>query len=103
MTLFLTGGGPLEPPPPDGEAAERTVPIDGTLIVGGREAQVLSSSLDPNEPGVWRIRAKLPDNLFGAAAQSFAVPVVLIHKSRPNNRDPLTGNVAFTTTLAIRQ
>jgi uncharacterized protein (TIGR03437 family) len=103
VTLFLTGGGPLEPPPPDGEAAERTVPIDGTLIVGGREAQVLSSTLDPNEPGVWRIRAKLPDNLFGSAAQSFAVPVVLIHKSRPNNRDPLTGNVAFTTTLAIRQ
>jgi hypothetical protein len=59
--------------------------------------------MDPVEPGVWRIRAKLPDNLFGVQAQGYAVPVVLIHKSRPNNRDPLTGNVAFVTTVAIRQ
>lgn len=105
VTLYLTGYGPIDPPPVDGEAAERTAAIDGTLRFGsaGREGQVLSSTLDPNEPGVWRIRVRLPDNLFGAQAQGFAVPVVLIHKSQPNNRDPLTGNVAFVTTMAIRQ
>lgn len=102
VTLYLTGYGPMETPPADGVAEERSAPIDGTLVVGGREAQVLASTLDPQEPGVWRIRAKLPDNLFGAQAP-FAVPIVLIHKSRANNRDPITGNVAFVATIAIRQ
>ena len=106
VTLYLTGYGPLEPPPADGVAEERSVPIDGTLLVGGleaRKAQVLASTLDPEEPGVWRIRAKLPDNLFGAPAENFAVSVLLIHKSLPNNRDPLTRNAPFVATIAIRQ
>jgi len=103
MTLFLTGYGRLSDPPADGVAEERQLPIDGTLIVGGREPQILSSATDPQEPGVWRLRIRLPENLFGLPANNFAVPVVLVHRSRANNRDPLTGAVAFSTTIAIRQ
>ena len=103
VTLYLTGYGLLENPPADGVAEERSLPIDGTLIVGGPEPQILSTALDPAEPGVWRIRIKLPDNLFGSAAQGYAVPVVLLHRSRASNRDPLTGQAAFLTTIAIRQ
>ncbi|MCL4841024.1 MAG: hypothetical protein KJZ79_04265 [Bryobacteraceae bacterium] len=103
VTLYLTGYGILENPPADGVAEERNLPIDGTLIVGGPEPQVLSSTLDPAEPGVWRLRIRLPANLFGVQAQGYAVPVVLLHRSRANNRDPLTGAAAYLTTIAIRQ
>lgn len=103
VTLFLSGYGRLENPPEDGVASETPLPIDGTLIVGGREPQVLASTTDPNEPGVWRLRIRLPDNIFGAPAGNFAVPVVLVHRSRANGLNPVTGSVAFVATIAIRQ
>lgn len=102
MTLYLTGYGVLDSPPEDGVAEERALPIDGTLIVGGREPEILSSTLDPEEPGVWRLRIRLPDNLFGAPGSGYAVPVVLLHRSRASNRDPLTATAPFLTTIAIR-
>lgn len=106
ITLYLTGYGVLDDPPEDGVAQERALPIDGTLIVGAREPEILSSALDPDEPGVWRLRIRLPDNLFGASGSGYAVPVVLLHRSRITNRDPLNTqntNASFLTTIAIRQ
>ncbi|WP_394766202.1 hypothetical protein [uncultured Paludibaculum sp.] len=72
LTIFLTGYGAFDGMPDDGVApgtADLPVPGDvvAALLVGTTTsaflAPVVSSTLDPDEPGVWRVRIKPPDTL----------------------------------------
>jgi uncharacterized protein (TIGR03437 family) len=66
LTVCLTGYGAIDGLPDDGQAGS-AIPIGdvrayliGTAAV---EAQVLDSATDPNEPGVWRVKIKVPQVL----------------------------------------
>lgn len=103
ITLLLTGYGQLQGAPEDGTAAAIEAPLDGgTVLLGVRQATVLSSTLDPAEPGVWRVRIRLPSEVAGTAQGGYAFgPVVLVHRSIPTNRNPVTGQI-LVHTVAIR-
>lgn len=63
LTVYLTGQGAVPGMPEDGTAAEIPVIDVRAFILAGTsaaEAQVISSTLDPAEPGVWRVKVKLP-------------------------------------------
>lgn len=76
LTVYLTGTGPVEGLPEDGEAAGVETPVSGVqafLITsqGAIQATVAGAALDPSEPGVWRVRVTVPqvgaDGLYGFA------------------------------------
>lgn len=76
LTVYLTGAGPVDGLPPDGEAPGEGVPVSGVLAFlltsqGAIPAAVAGSELDPAEPGVWRVRVTVPqvgaDGLYGFA------------------------------------
>lgn len=62
ITLWMTGQGKVNNPPPDGTAPgtviyTNTVP---NVYINGVQAQVLSSVLSPQYPGLWQIDAVIP-------------------------------------------
>lgn len=70
ITILLTGHGAFDGLPDDGMAPGSEVPVPGDLIaaflVGTTSTAlpattVISSTLDPNEPGVWRVKLRVPD------------------------------------------
>ncbi|MBI5280793.1 MAG: hypothetical protein HY858_03855 [Candidatus Solibacter usitatus] len=69
LTVFLTGHGSFDGLPDDGTAPGMEMPVPGDVTVyllpatGSVPAQVLSSTLDPQEPGVWRVKIKVPATL----------------------------------------
>lgn len=77
LTLFLTGTGRVDGLPEDGEAPGAEVPVNGvqayilTSSGGAIAAPVLASTLDPSEPGVWRVKVRVPqiaaDGTYGFA------------------------------------
>lgn len=103
VTLLLTGYGQLAGAPEDGTASAVEAPLDGgTVLIGARQATILSSSLDPADPGVWRVRIRLPSEVAGSAQGGYAYgPVVLQYRSIPTNRNPVTNQI-LVHTLAIR-
>jgi uncharacterized protein (TIGR03437 family) len=65
LTVYLTGQGSVPGLPEDGTAPGAEVPVGDVrafFLAGTQplEAQVLSSTLDPAEPGVWRLKVKVP-------------------------------------------
>jgi uncharacterized protein (TIGR03437 family) len=66
LTVFLTGHGDFDGLPEDGVAPGGETPVPGELraflitSTAAIEAPVLSSVLDPSEPGVWRVKVKVP-------------------------------------------
>jgi uncharacterized protein (TIGR03437 family) len=63
LTVYLTGQGAVPGMPEDGTAAEVPVGDVRAFILAGTqaaEAQVISSALDAAEPGVWKVKVKLP-------------------------------------------
>ncbi|MBI5086361.1 MAG: hypothetical protein HZB13_17420, partial [Acidobacteria bacterium] len=67
LTVYLTGQGAFDGLPDDGVAPGGEVPVPGEiqaaiLLTSTQSilASVLSSTLDPNEPGVWRVKIKVP-------------------------------------------
>lgn len=98
VTLFLTGFGQIDSPPEDGVGSSLDLPASDTQVVFGTGfATIVSSSLDPNEPGVWRLRVRLPATLAGT--QPFAV----LQHNIPSNRITI-GNQTTTivTTIAVK-
>jgi len=102
LTVYLTGTGRIEGMPEDGEAPAGEVPVgDVQAFVitpsGAISAPVVSSTLDPAEPGVWRVRVRVPqvalDGNYG-----FAV----IYRSMASNRMP-DGSRTSLPTIAIRR
>jgi uncharacterized protein (TIGR03437 family) len=104
VTLMLIGYGRIEGGPEDGTAAGVPVPLAGILFIGN-QVQVLSSTLDPSSPGVWKIRAKLDSLIVGSAGANYHVPVALIYRDILSNRTPYTVNGAtgsIVTSIAIK-
>jgi len=104
LTVYLTGAGRLEALPPDGEAPGAEVPIDGVqayLITstGAIAAPVVAASLDPSEPGVWRVRVQVPqvaaDGNYGFA--------VIYRSMASNNYTVGSTNYRSLPTVAIRR
>ncbi len=100
LTVYLTGSGPLEGMPEDGEAPGSEIPVGDVLAFllpsqGAIPAQVLSAALDPNEPGVWRVRIRVPqvatDGNYG-----FAV----IYRSMASN-NMTAGSTTFRSTPVV--
>ncbi|MBI4892300.1 MAG: hypothetical protein HY821_16870, partial [Acidobacteria bacterium] len=65
LTVYLTGQGVVPGMPEDGAAPGADVPVPDVraFILAGTsaaEAQVISSTLDAEEPGVWKLKVKLP-------------------------------------------
>ncbi len=65
LTVYLTGQGAVPGMPDDGTAPGGEIPVEDVraFVLAGTsaaEAQVVSSVLDPSEPGVWKVRVKLP-------------------------------------------
>ena len=100
LTIYLTGSGPVDGMPEDGEAPGAEVPMSGVQAfvistAGAIQATVLSAGLDPAEPGVWRVRIRVPqvtlDGNYG-----FAV----IYRSMASNNFTL-GSTQYRTTPLI--
>lgn len=77
LTVYLTGQGSIPGLPEDGSAPGSEVPVADVraFVLAGTsaaEAQVLSSTLDPAEPGVWKVKVKLPQVLVNGT-YGFAV------------------------------
>ncbi|MBA3975469.1 MAG: hypothetical protein C0504_14785 [Candidatus Solibacter sp.] len=107
----LIGYGELQNPPEDGTAAELPVPLDGTLYIGGSqtcgpiilcEATIVSSTLDPSEPGVWLVKAKPNPVVTGTSANNYSVPIILFYRGLTNTVPPNASVAAFSTTVAIK-
>ncbi len=74
ITVLMTGHGFFDGLPDDGTTWEMDVPTAGSLRAFLRltnttvaEAQVVSSTLDPERPGVWRLKVKLPQVALNGA------------------------------------
>jgi uncharacterized protein (TIGR03437 family) len=104
ITLFLTGYGPLANAPEDGTAGEVEVPVDGQLFIASAQtaAEIISSTLDPSEPGVWRIKAKIPSTVTGNPQRNFVAPTILLYKSIPSNLVNPVSNTRIETTLVVK-
>ncbi len=71
LTVYLTGYGYFEGLPEDGMAAAVDVPTAGSLRVllftagnlATEATSIVSSTLDPDRPGVWKLSVKVPDNI----------------------------------------
>jgi uncharacterized protein (TIGR03437 family) len=102
LTVYLTGTGPVDGLPPDGEAPGSEIPVgDVQAFVitssGAISATVLAATLDPAEPGVWRVRIRVPQ--VGADGNyGFAV----IYRSMASNRMP-DGSRTSLPIIAIRR
>ncbi len=112
VSLQLIGYGQLDSAPEDGVAAEWPVIVDGILYIGGStscgplilcEAPVITSTLDPVTPGVWKIKARINPNV-GVPTGNFAVGVVLIYRDALSNMYNFNGqDVRLSTTIAVRR
>ncbi len=62
ITLWLTGQGKVNNPPPDGTAPGAFIPtpLTPTVFIQGIQATVLSSGLSPQYPGLWQIDVLSP-------------------------------------------
>lgn len=65
LTVWLTGTGRIDGLPEDGEAPGGEVPVPDVqafvlLQSGAVSAPVVSSTLDPDQPGGWRVRIRVP-------------------------------------------
>jgi len=73
VTVYLTGQGAFDGLPEDGLSSEAEVPIAGSLSlllfastnpstgIPVSSANIVSSTLDPQRPGVWRLRFRIPE------------------------------------------
>jgi uncharacterized protein (TIGR03437 family) len=103
ITLFLTGQGVFDGAPADGEAGDVPLLTQLTRVALGTQfAEIISSSLDPEEPGVWRVKVKVPSQL-ACAAGVCATAVMLEHQGQRTNtnRQGQVISPSFNT-IAIR-
>jgi uncharacterized protein (TIGR03437 family) len=75
VTIWLTGQGKVNNPPPDGAAPGAAIPTNSvpTVYIGGVQAQVLYSGLSPQYPGLWQIDAVVPSTTVPASNTSVVV------------------------------
>jgi uncharacterized protein (TIGR03437 family) len=97
LTVLLTGHGYVDGLPDDGTTWAMDVPTAGSLRAFLRtsatavsEAEVLSSTLDPERPGVWRVKVKLPQ-----VAVNGSYPFTVLYKNVVS--DNLTGTNPLVT------
>lgn len=103
VTLYLIGYGRIDGAPEDGTSADVEVPFDGTLVVGGLEVPILSSRLDPERPGMWKIQTRLPENIVGSASSNYQVALAMIYRDmRSNQYDMNNTTIKFVTSIAIK-
>ncbi len=100
LTVYLTGTGPADGLPEDGEAPGGEIPVSGVQAFiltssAAIQATVVSSTLDPSEPGVWRVRIRVPQ-VQAAAAYGFAV----IYRSMASNNFTV-GTTTYRSTPAV--
>jgi uncharacterized protein (TIGR03437 family) len=100
VTLFLVGYGAIPNAPLEGTAPGSAVPVEGRLTVAmGNLTEAISSTLDPQEPGVWRVKAKIPDAQVCPA--NGQLPVAVAWRDVPSRIGP-TGGVTLTTSIYCR-
>jgi uncharacterized protein (TIGR03437 family) len=75
ITIWLTGQGKVNNPPPDGVAPGAAIPTNSlpTVYIGGVQAQILYSGLSPQYPGLWQIDAVVPAVTLPASNTSVVV------------------------------
>ncbi len=100
LTVYLTGSGPVDGMPEDGEAPGSELPLGEVLAFllppqGAIQAQVLSAALDPDEPGVWRVRIRVPQ-VAADGSYGFAV----IFRSMASN-NMTAGSTTFRSTPLV--
>lgn len=107
VTLYLTGAGKVSGQPEDGTGSDAAVSLDGggfymPVPSDGSKPSVVSSTLDPSQPGVWKLVVKLPNGVFSLPAYNYGVSVAVVYKTLPSNTNPLTQQ-KIVTTIAIKQ
>lgn len=100
LTVYLTGTGRIDGLPEDGEAPGSEVPVPGVqawLIASSAiiPATVVSSALDPSEPGVWRVTVRVPQ-VAADGNYGFAVT----YRSMASNNFTL-GSTTFRNTALV--
>ncbi len=100
LTVYLTGTGRIDGLPEDGEAPAGEVPVPGVqayLLASNTPiaAPVLSAALDPAEPGVWRVRIRVPQ-VAADGNYGFAV----IYRTMSSNTFTL-GSTTFRNTALV--
>lgn len=104
MTVFLTGYGPIDGLPEDGAAPGAEIPVPGVdafLVTaqGAIPANLISSVTDANEPGVWRVRVKLPQ----VAADANYVFAVIYRSMASNNMMSGTTRLTVAPVVSVKK
>jgi uncharacterized protein (TIGR03437 family) len=85
ITLLLTGSGFVQGASADGTPGAIAVAVDPArdrLVISAGYVTMKSTTLDPSQPGVWRITATIPSKAIGV------VPVGLFYKGIVANWNP---------------
>ena len=96
LTVLLTGHGPFDGLPDDGLAPGSEVPVADAprafirVGTGVTECTVLSSTLDPDQPGIWRVKVKVPQ-----VAMSGTYSFLVLYKS-------VSSDSMMNPTLSVR-
>ncbi|QOY90084.1 hypothetical protein [Paludibaculum fermentans] len=102
LTVFLTGYGNFDGLPDDGLAPGSEAPIPGDVLAylllgtGATQAQVVSSTLDPDKPGVWRVKVKVPTTLNNGT-----YTVNIVYKSTPTLIPPGSSTIQVRPYVVI--
>ncbi|HEY3444481.1 MAG TPA: hypothetical protein VGK29_27265 [Paludibaculum sp.] len=79
LTVYLTGYGAIDGLPDDGIAPGAEIPIVGDMLAKLRigtglvDCPIISAALDPDEPGVWRLKVKVGTAIQTAGTYPFVV------------------------------
>ncbi|MGJ5817328.1 hypothetical protein [Paludibaculum fermentans] len=102
LTVFLTGYGNFDGLPDDGLAPGSDVPVPGDVLAyllgstSATPAQVVSSTLDPDKPGLWRVKIKVPTTLSNGS-----YTVNLVYKSTPTLIPPGSSTIQVRPYVVI--
>jgi uncharacterized protein (TIGR03437 family) len=100
VTLLMVGYGAISNAPEAGTAPGSPVPVEGRMvIVMGNQTEMISSTLDPNEPGVWRVRARIPQGQVCPA--NGQLPVAVAWRDVPS-RIGRDGTLSLSTSIYCR-
>lgn len=102
VTLLMIGYGSLPNAPEEGTAPGEGVAVDGRMVIaiGTGLTDLISSTLDPNSPGVWRVKTRIPDSV-ACPSTAPSVPVGISWRDVSSRIGP-TGSPTLVTTLNCR-
>lgn len=108
VTLWLTGSGRVNNPPPDGDAPNGifSTLLTPTVFIGGAQATVQFSGLSPQYPGLWQLNVQIPLNTppgnASIVVQMDVYASNVIGTSDPNRDQKIAANNPLIPMIAVK-